>query len=78
MNEEIELKEGQVVEVPFDKDLVKEYQDNYIMEEEGVGADEDGEVYGTQTTVNTDKLEDLISEDTTIDNYEEEEGETNE
>ncbi len=77
MNEEIELKEGQVVEVPFDKDLVKEYQDNYIMEEEGVGADEDGEVYGTQTTVNTDKLEDLISEDTTIDNYEEE-GETNE
>ena len=77
MNEEIELKEGQVVEVPFDKDLVKEYQDNYIMEEEGVGADEDGEVYGTQTTVNTDKLEDLISEDTIIDNYEEE-GETNE
>ena len=77
MNEEIELKEGQVVEVPFYKDLVKEYQDNYIMEEEGVGADEDGEVYGTQTTVNTDTLEDLISEDTTIDNYEEE-GETNE
>ena len=77
MNEEIELKEGQVVEVPFDKDLVKEYQDNYIMEEEGVGADEDGEVYGTQTTVNTDTLEDLISEDTTIDNYKEE-GETNE
>ena len=68
MNEEIELKEGQVVEVPFD---------NYIMEEEGVGANEDGEVYGTQTTVNTDTLEDLISEDTTIDNYEEE-GETNE
>ena len=77
MNEEIELKEGQVVEVPFDKDLVKEYQDNHIMEEEGVGANEDGEVYGTQTTVNTDTLEDLISEDTTIDNYEEE-GETNE
>lgn len=66
MNKEIELVEGQVVDVEFDSELVKAYQDNYIMEEEGIGA-EMGEVYDQQTTVNSDTMAELMSEDTIID-----------
>lgn len=52
--EENTLQEGQIVEVDYDKDLVKEYQNNYIMEEEGRGADPEleAEPYGTQTIIN--------------------------
>lgn len=65
------MNDKQVIEVEYDKDLVKEYEDNYIMEEEGIGA-EMGEVYGQQTTVNTDTIDELVdSEDVVIDSEEE-------
>lgn len=31
-------EEKQVIEVDYDKDLVEDYKQNYIMEEEGIGA----------------------------------------
>lgn len=52
----------QIIEVDYDKELVEEYKKNYIMEEDGIGADEVGEVYDTQTTVNTDTIEELLGE----------------
>lgn len=62
--EENILQEGQIVEVDYDKDLVKEYQNNYIMEEEGRGADPDleAEPYGTQTTINEVPFEEMNEE----------------
>ena len=62
--EENILQEGQIVEVDYDKDLVKEYQNNYIMEEEGRGADPDLELepYGTQTTINEVPFEEMNEE----------------
>ena len=60
--EENILQEGQIVEVDYDKDLVKEYQNNYIMEEEGIGADPDAEPYDTQTKLNEVPLEDMFDE----------------
>ena len=57
----------QIIEVEYDKDLVEEYKNNYIMEEEGIGADEVGEVYGTQTTFNTDTIDELLGEGATVD-----------
>lgn len=52
----------QVIEVEYDKKLVEEYKKNYIMEEEGVGADLDAEPYDTQTKVNEVPFEDMIEE----------------
>jgi len=64
--EEQLLEENQTVEVDFDKELVKEYEENYIMEEEGIGA-EDEEPYDKQTHFNKDKFEDMINpEEVTI------------
>ena len=60
--EENILQEGQIVEVDYDKNLVKEYQNNYIMEEEGIGADPDAESYDTQTKINEIPLEDMFDE----------------
>ena len=60
--EENILQEGQIVEVDYDKNLVKEYQNNYIMEEEGIGADPDSEPYDTQTKLNEIPLEDMFDE----------------
>lgn len=62
--EENILQEGQIVEVDYDKDLVKEYQNNYIMEEEGRGTDPDleSEPYGTQTTINEVPFEEMNDE----------------
>ena len=60
--EENILQEGQIVEVDYDKDLVNEYQRNYIMEEEGIGADPDAEPYDTQTKLNEVPLEDMFDE----------------
>ena len=37
------------------------------MEEEGIGAEEVGEVYGTQTTFNTDTIDELLGEGATVD-----------
>ena len=56
------LQEGQIVEVDYNKDLVDEYQRNYIMEEEGIGADPDAEPYDTQTKLNEVPLEDMFDE----------------
>ena len=62
MEENNVLQEGQVVEVDYNKDLVNEYQRNYIMEEEGIGADPDAEPYDTQTKLNEIPLEDMFDE----------------
>lgn len=56
------LQEGQIVEVDYNKDLVNEYKRNYIMEEEGIGADPDAEPYDTQTKLNEVPLEDMFDE----------------
>lgn len=49
----------QIIEVEYDKDLVEEYKKNYIMEEEGIGADE-AEPFDSQSQLNEDSIEDLI------------------
>ena len=59
----------QIIEADFNKDLVKEYEENYIMEEEGIGADE-AEPYDIQSTFNTDSPEEMLDESTVIE-YEE-------
>ena len=56
------LQEGQIVEVDYNKDIVEEYKRNYIMEEEGIGADPDAEPYDTQTKLNEIPLEDMFDE----------------
>lgn len=62
MEENNVLQEGQVVEINYNKDLVEEYKRNYIMEEEGIGADPDAEPYDTQTKLNEVSLEDMFDE----------------
>ena len=62
MEENNVLQEGQVVEIDYNKDLVEEYKRNYIMEEEGIGADPDAEPYDTQTKLNEIPLEDMFDE----------------
>lgn len=67
----------QVIEVDYNKELVEEYKNNYIMEEEGIGAD-DVTPYGEQTTFNTDSLDELVTDGSTVDEVvelEEKEGE---
>ena len=60
---------NQEIEVEYNKDLVEEYKRNYIMEEEGIGADE-AEPYDIQSTFNTDSPEEMLDESTVIE-YEE-------
>lgn len=60
--DKIELAEGQIVEVVFDAELVEKYKNNYIMEEEGIGADLDVEPFDTQTALNEVPFEDMIEE----------------
>lgn len=62
MEENNVLQEGQVVEIDYNKDLVEDYKRNYIMEEEGIGADPDAEPYDTQTKINEIPLEDMFDE----------------
>ena len=62
MEENNVLQEGQVVEIDYNKDLVEDYNRNYIMEEEGIGADPDAEPYDTQTKINEIPLEDMFDE----------------
>lgn len=57
-----ETKNEQVVEVEYNKDLVEEYKKNYIMEEEGIGADPNCEPYGTQTNLNEVPLTEMFDE----------------
>lgn len=58
----------QVIEVEFNKELVEEYNNNYIMEEEGIGAEEVGSIYGEQTNFNTDTVEELLGEGAEVEN----------
>ena len=51
----------QIIEVEYDKDLVEKYKENYIMEEEGIGADE-AEPFDTQTKVNEVPFEEMNEE----------------
>ena len=53
--------EKQIIEVEYDKDLVEKYKENYIMEEEGIGADE-AEPFDLQTTVNEDSFKEMNEE----------------
>lgn len=53
--------EKQIIEVEYDKDLVEKYKENYIMEEEGIGADE-SEPFDTQTNVNEIPFEEMNEE----------------
>lgn len=62
MEENNVLQEGQIVEIDYNKDLVEEYKRNYIMEEEGIGADPDAEPYDIQTKLNEVPLEDMFDE----------------
>lgn len=57
--------EEQIIEVEYDKDLVEKYKENYIMEEEGIGADE-AEPFDLQTTVNEDSFEEMNEEEEVI------------
>lgn len=50
----------QIIEVEYDKDLVEEYKKNYIMEEEGIGADPDAEPFDTQTNLNEVPLTEMF------------------
>lgn len=52
----------QIIEVEYDKDLVEEYKKNYIMEEEGIGADPDAEPFDTQTNLNEVPLTEMFDE----------------
>ena len=53
--------EKQIIEVEYDKNLVEKYKENYIMEEEGIGADE-AEPFDTQTKVNEIPFEEMNEE----------------
>ena len=51
----------QVIEVEYDKKLVKDYQKNYIMEEEGTGVNE-AEPYDIQKNINEVPFEEMNEE----------------
>ena len=53
--------EEQIIEVYYDKDLVKKYKENYIMEEDGIGA-LDNEPFDGQTKINEVPFEEMIEE----------------
>ena len=53
--------EKQSIEAEYDKDLVEKYKEIYIMEEEGIGADE-AEPFDLQNTVNEDSFEEMNEE----------------
>lgn len=60
---EFTLQEGQVVEVEYDKDMVQDFIDHEGEILEGTGAEgDDVAIYGTQTTVNEDSIEELLGE----------------
>ena len=62
----MEEQEKQVIEVEYDKKIVEDYKRNYIMEEEGIGADPDAEPYDTQTKFNTDSKEELFDPEDSV------------
>ncbi|MBQ3422267.1 MAG: hypothetical protein IJH34_11515 [Romboutsia sp.] len=55
--------EGQVIEVEYDKDILKDFIDHKDEIIEGTGAEgDDVPLYGLQTTVNKDGLDELLGE----------------
>lgn len=54
--------EEQIIEVEYNKELVEDYKRNYIMEEDGIGAEEEAVPYDTQANVNEEPIEDMIEE----------------
>ena len=50
----------QVIEVDYDKELVEKYKNNYIMEEDGTGAELDVEPFDIQDKVNEVPFEEMI------------------
>lgn len=68
-----EQQQTQIIEVEYDEELVKEYSNNYIMEEEGIGAGEDGEIYGAQDTFNEDTIDEILGEGAVVDEISENE-----
>lgn len=53
--------EEQIIEVDYDKDLVEKYKQEYIMEEEGTGAEE-AEPSDLQSKTNEIPFEEMIDE----------------
>jgi len=56
------MENEQIIEVEYDKELVEKYKANYIMEEEGIGAELDVEPFDTQTNVNEVPFTDMIED----------------
>ena len=57
------MKENkQVIEVDYNKELVEKYKKNYIMEEDGTGAELDAEPFDIQTNVNEVPFEEMIED----------------
>ncbi len=52
----------QVIEVDYDKELVEKYKNNYIMEEEGIGAELDAEPFDTQDKLNEVPFSEMIED----------------
>lgn len=52
----------QIIEVEYNKELVETYKNNYIMEEEGIGADIDVTPFDTQTTLNEVPFNEMIED----------------
>ena len=57
------MKENkQVIEVDYKKELVEKYKKNYIMEEDGIGAELDAEPFDIQNNFNEVPFEEMIEE----------------
>lgn len=54
--------EDQIIEVEYDKSLVEEYKNNYIMEEEGIGDIADTNPFDEQTIFNEDSIDEILGE----------------
>ena len=54
--------EDQIIEVEYDKSLVEEYKNNYIMEEKGIGDIADTNPFDEQTTFNEDSIDEILGE----------------
>ena len=56
------ISTDQVIECDYDKDLVEKYKSEYIMEEDGIGADIEAEPSDLQSTFNEVPFSDMIDE----------------
>lgn len=63
----MEENKEQVVEVDYNEELVEKYKNEYIMEEDGVGADELGEPSDLQDTFNEDDISEICGEGCEVD-----------